>query len=132
VAVRAEIFARSGEIARAERDQREALRLRAGKSSRRDHPLVIASTEAVGDVLALAGRREEALRLHNQVRAARIEAVGTWSSGYWVAQSDARIGALCTDREEAEQHLRAAEKAWDGVVRPTHPRFVALQTALST
>lgn len=131
VAVRAEICARRGDTATAERNQREVLRLRTEKYGRQDHPLVVSSMQAVADVAAMDGRREEALALHTRVREARLAALGQWSSAYWLAQSDARLGELVADSVCAAEHLRAAEEVWSTHLAPGHPWLIAVRSKLA-
>lgn len=115
----------------AERDLREALHFRSAKYGRDPHPLVIASIESLADTIALAGRREEALELHQKVRDARQDAVGSWSSSYWIARSDARIGELVSEPSEASERLRAAEKVWSEQLAAGHPWLVKLRKSLA-
>jgi tetratricopeptide (TPR) repeat protein len=131
IAVRAEIRGRLGEVHVAERDLREALRFRSAKYGRDPHPLVIASLESLADTIALAGRRDEALELHQKVRDARQEAIGRWSSSYWIACSEARLGELAPEASEANERLRAAEKVWSEQLAAGHPWLVKLRKALS-
>src|SRR4029077_12787451 len=130
VAVRAEICARTGDLGNIERDQRKVLRFRMERYGRRDHPVVVGSMQAVADAVALKGCREEALDLHARVREARLAGLDRWSSNYWVAQSEARLGELVTDADRALEHLRAAEKVWSTQLAPDHPRLLALRSKL--
>jgi len=59
----------------------------------------------LADTIALAGRREEALELHQKVRDARQAAIGSWSSSYWIARSDARLGELAPEAGELRKAL---------------------------
>ncbi len=127
VVARAEIRGRLGEIEVAERDLREALRFRTAKYGRDSHPLVIGSIESLADVVALSGRREEALKLHQKVREARQAALGSWASSYWIARSDARLGELVPERSLALEHLRAADEVWSEQLAAGHPWLVKLR-----
>jgi Tetratricopeptide repeat len=129
--VRGEIRGRLGEIEAAERDLREALRFRTAKYGRDNHPLVVGSIESLADVVALRGRHEEALKLHYKVREARQAALGSWASSYWIARSDARLGALVPERSLALEHLRAADEVWSAQLAAGHPWLVKLRKSLA-
>ena len=131
VATRADIRARLGEPAIAEGELREALRFRTDKYGRDSHPVVVGSVEALADTIARAGRAEEALVLHQQVRDTREAALGSWSSNYWIARSDARLGELTSEPDKACEHLRAAENVWSGQLAAGHPWLVRLRKSLS-
>jgi tetratricopeptide (TPR) repeat protein len=131
VATRAEIRGRLGDIDVAERDLREALRFRTTKYGRGSHPLVVASIESLADVIALGDRRKEATELHQTVRDARQAALGSWSSSYWIARSDARLGELNPEAAQAGERLRTAEQVWGEQLAAGHPWLVQLRKTLA-
>jgi tetratricopeptide (TPR) repeat protein len=107
-------------LERAEVDHRQVLRLRKKIYGRRNHPHVASSLQSLGDIANLRGERSQALALQTQARALRVEFFGQESS-YWVAQSDARLGALEESRDARLAHLRAAERVWSEQLAPGHP-----------
>jgi tetratricopeptide (TPR) repeat protein len=131
VATRAEIRGRLGEVDVAERDLREALRFRTAKYGRDNHPLVVGSIEALADTIALDGRREEAIELHQTVRDAREAALGSWSSTYWIARSDARLGELTPEGHQARERLHSAEKVWRKQLAAGHPWLIRVRKSLA-
>jgi tetratricopeptide (TPR) repeat protein len=106
-------------LALAERDQRQVFHLRKRMYGRDDHPHLASSLQSLADIAAVRGNRGEAITLHQQAREIRVKAFG--ESGYWVAQSDARLGELLDSPEQRLARLRAAEDVWRSQLAPGHP-----------
>ncbi len=119
---------RAEQLALAERDQRQVIRLRKEMYGREDHPHLASSLQALADIATLRGDRDEAVSLHRRAREIRVQAFG--EGGYWVAQSDARLGDLLDFPEQRLASLRAAESIWSEQLAPSHPWLRRLRRSI--
>jgi tetratricopeptide (TPR) repeat protein len=110
---------RGMELALAERDHRQILRLRKAMYGREDHPILASSLQALADIAALRDERAAAVAMHRHAREIRVQAFG--ENSYWVAHSDARLGVLLNSAEERLAKLQAAEQIWKTQLAASHP-----------